>query len=193
MKEDNRRFTIKKFVIVIFIVVALWFFLFPLQGLDTLYLYKTLLLGKWVDYKNSASGLSLQYPQNPFIRGDGFITTSKGWTTIANCDPSGILIVGDKNQVFSISICTKPSNLEVENILNDERYKSKNTMINGRSYIEISTEEELERSLKGRYLISNNHDLLIGIGKPPLSDDTRWFNQAMDKIFLKIISSIKKS
>lgn len=161
--------------------------------LDTLYLYKTLLIGNWVDYKNPTLGLSLQYPQNPFIRGDGFITTSKGWTTIANCDSSGILIVGDKNQVYSISICTKPSNSEIENILNDDRYKSKNTVINSRSYIEISTEGERERNLTGRYLISNNHDLLIGIGTPPLSDDAIWFNQAMDKILLKIISSIKKS
>ena len=193
MKEVKRKFTIKKIIASIFVVVILWLFLFPLQGLDTLYLYKTLLLSKWTDYQNPALGLSLQYPLNPFIRGDGFITTPKGWTTIANCDPSRILIVGDKNQVFSISICTKPSISEIESIINDQRYESKNIVLNSKSYIELGTEEELKRNLVGRYLISDDRGLLIGIGKPPPSDDTRWFNQAIDKIFLKIISSIKKS
>jgi hypothetical protein len=138
-------------------------------------------------YENQPIGVSFIYPRMATY----FKITTNGWTTVYHCPADKLVLVGDENQIYSLSICTKPDPKELQDILANGSFKHREIILNGKKYTEVASANEVSSNIVGRYYIPTDHSLLIGVSKGSLGDRSHSFYDILTKIDFKIIGSIR--
>ncbi len=161
----------------------------PISGIKSDYYWFKILNGKWARYQDNNLHISFEYPINA-----NWKISKPDWSTgnmvslessSSSCINIGEGFHGTKN----IKICTNPDQQGLKDRLTNRDFSHKDLKLGNNEYTVL---ERASDYVFGRNLISKDKTFWIDLMYPYRDYNTGLANDLIEKIFVRIISSIKR-